>query len=96
MFEYFSDENLSTKNGQSSTVSMVNWLVFQSLALLNIIPVIGVLLWLGFYICLAAKITTAPSIRNYIKLNLILAVVSTIVICAVCLACDFNLFSLFT
>lgn len=79
MFKYFSDEQLSLKNGQSATISTVNWLALELLSLLNFIPLVGTIVWLILYILLCVKGTTAPSIRSYIKLSLILALIGTIV-----------------
>ena len=75
MFKCFSNEQLSLKNGQSATISTLNWLALEVLSLLNIIPVVGTIIWLFLYVVLCTKGTTAPSIRRYIKLKLILTLI---------------------
>ena len=78
MFHYFSNQNLSERNGVSATISMGNWFLLMLLGLVTIIPVIGVIVYLVLYIMLGVKKTTAPSLANYIKLYLIFAAIMSV------------------
>lgn len=82
MFHYFSNDYLSEKNGESATISLKNWFALWAISLVNLIPVVGLIVFIILYLKLGLKPTTAPSIRNYIKLCLIftgiIAVVSVV------------------
>lgn len=79
MFHYFSNERLSEKNGESATITALNWLALEALSLLSLIPYAGVIVFLILYIIIGVKATTAPSIRSYIKLNLIVSAIVVVI-----------------
>lgn len=78
MFSYFSDQSLTEKNGMSATITVLNWLVLVSLSLLDFVPIIGVAVWATIYWLFGTKVETAPSIRSYTRLSLILACIITL------------------
>jgi len=84
MFRYFSNEQLSERNGMSATITMQTWLFFFLLSLLNIIPIIGTIAWLVVYLVIGFSSETAPSLRNYIKLQIIVSVVCLLFFGIVC------------
>lgn len=75
MFDYFSDDNLIFRDGASATISMMTWFRLHLLSLFTLVPLIGPIVWLIIYIIIGIREETAPSIRNYIKLQLIITVV---------------------
>lgn len=67
----FNDVDMSQKNGDSSTVSIVNWFVYDLIKFLSIIPIIGTIIELVLLIVIAATRETSPSIQNRIIMDLI-------------------------
>lgn len=86
MFNYFSNFNLSSQNGDSATISIKNWIVLQLISLLSVIPIVGSVVVLVLYIILAFRNDVAPSLANYLKAMLIISAVVlaiTVVICVI-------------
>lgn len=75
MFYYFSNENLSYNNGTSATISILNWFLLHLLSLINMIPILGFIVWVVLYLMIGFRRETAPSIRNYIKFQVIIAAI---------------------
>lgn len=78
MFHYFSEDNLSTQNGQSAMITTKNWLLLMCLGFIAIIPIIGLIAYIVIYLMLAFNTETAKSIANYIKAQLLIALISTV------------------
>ena len=68
----FSNFYLSDYDGTSATITIRTWIFYHLLSLLNLLPVIGFLIWLGLYLYLGFSYETAPSLANYIKSQLII------------------------
>ena len=68
---FLSEYELSQKNGMSATVSTKDWLKFYCLSFLNLIPIVGSLVHLGFLIYLAVNRDTAESLKGYIRASFI-------------------------
>lgn len=78
MFKYFADDNLTFQDGASATISMKTWLFLHLLGLFNLIPIVGTIVWLIIYICIGFRADTAPSIQNFIKLQVIFSVIGIV------------------
>lgn len=79
MFHYFEDDNLTFQDGTSATISLKTWFLFHLLSLFNLIPIIGFIIWIVIFLWIGLRQETAPSIRNYVKLQLIFVAVSLVV-----------------
>lgn len=79
MFKYFNDDNLAYQNGTSATISMGNWFVLMLISLLSIIPFIGFIVVVASYLVLAFRKETAPSIANFIKMQLIMSLIALVI-----------------
>lgn len=75
MIKYFANDNLTFQDGASATISMKTWFYLYLLSFFNLIPFIGTVLWLVFYLWIGLRSETAPSIQNYIRLQLIVSVI---------------------
>lgn len=90
----FNDEQLSQKNGDSSTVSIFNWFVYDLIKFLNVIPVIGTIAEIVLLIVIAATRGTSPTIQNRIIMDFIWLAVSLVVIILLVLLATAGVFSL--
>ena len=75
---FLSEYELSQKNGMSATVSTKDWLKFCCLGLLNFIPIVGSLVYLGVLIYLAVNRDTAESLKGYIRALFIVTCVALV------------------
>lgn len=75
MIKYFADDNLTFQAGTSATITMKTWFFLRLLSLFNLIPLVGTIVWLVIYIWIGFRAETAPSIQNYIKLQVIFTAV---------------------
>lgn len=73
--QFLSESHLSQENGLSGNVSTKDWLKFYCLSFLNLIPIIGSLVYLGILIYLAFSKDTAESLKSYIKASFIIALI---------------------
>ena len=71
--DFLNEAQLSQKNGMSATVSTKDWLKFHCLSLLNLIPLVGTLVYLGVLIYLAVSHDTAESLKGYLRASFIIA-----------------------
>lgn len=77
----FGNQTLSQKNGVSATVKAGDWFkVFLFSWLLALIPIVGQIGSIIYWIWLLCKDTTAPSIKGYVKMNLIVSAVALVVV----------------
>ena len=67
----FNNENLSYKNGDSATVSVTDWILFDAIGLLNLVPIAGPIAAIILYVLIAANYDSAPSVQNRIIVNFI-------------------------
>lgn len=67
----FNDEDLSYRNGDSSTVSVTDWLLLDAIMLLNLIPIVGSIAAIAVYVVIASTRATAPSVQTRIIVNFI-------------------------
>ncbi len=74
--DFLNEYQLSQKNGMSATVSTKDWLKFSCLSMLNIVPIVGTLVYLGMLIYLAVSRDTAESVRGFLRASFILALVA--------------------
>ena len=75
MFDYFSNRNLSWKNGQSATVKIIDYFKLKLLSLFLLIPVVGSILYIVILYVIGFREGTAPSVANYIKFQLIVSII---------------------
>lgn len=75
MIKYFSNSNLTFQAGASATVSLKTWFYLTSLGFLNLIPFLGTIIWFVVYLWIGFHAETAPSIQNFIKLQLIFSLI---------------------
>lgn len=80
MFKWFSDEEVSARNGCSATIGMKEWLAIWALNFVSVIPIIGFIVYLIIFIKLGWGEGTAPSLANQIKLNLIISLIVALVV----------------
>lgn len=78
MIKYFSDDNLIFQAGSSATITMKTWLLLHLLGFFNLIPIVGSIVWLVIYLMIGFRAETAPSIQNYIKLQVIFSVIGIV------------------
>ena len=72
---FLSEESLSSKNGLSAFISAGDWFKLWGIGfLLNLVPVVGSIASIVYYIVLLCRENTAASIRSYIKFKLILSI----------------------
>lgn len=76
----FDESQISNENGNSATVGLKQWLLFDCIMFLNIIPVIGSIVALVIYLILAFGNRAAPSIRYRIMASLIWCVIAFILV----------------
>ena len=67
----FNNEDLSYKNGDSATVGIVDWILFDAIGLLNVVPIAGPIAAIVMYVLIAANYDGAPSVQNRIIVNFI-------------------------
>lgn len=79
MFNYFNNDKLMFQNGKSATISMGNWFVLMLISLLSVIPFIGFIVVIVAYLVLAFRKETAPSIANFIKMQLIVSLIALVI-----------------
>ena len=78
MVKYFADDNLTFQDGASATISVKSWFLLHLLGLFNLIPLVGFIVWLVIYLLIGFSSETAPSIRNYIKLQFIFCLIGIV------------------
>ena len=71
---------------------MQTWFLFFLLSLLNIIPIIGTIAWLVIYLIIGFSAETAPSLRKYIKLQIIVSV-AVLLFCGILCAFAYGVFA---
>lgn len=67
----FDNEKLSYRNGDSATVGIGDWLGFDLIGVLCVIPFVGAIIAIVLYIVIAATRATSPTIQNRIIADLI-------------------------
>lgn len=90
----FNDEELSQKNGDSSTVSIFNWFVYDIIKFLTIIPIVGPIVDIVLLIVIAATRGTSPTIQNRIIMDFIWFGVGLLAIIILALLAVMGVFSL--
>lgn len=75
----FNNAKLSEKNGTSATVSIWDWILLDLLSIINIVPIIGTIVWLIIYAVIAFGSKTSPSMKNRILANLAWFVIGLII-----------------
>lgn len=75
----FKNVELAQRNGQSATITIGNWFLYDLIGLLNVIPIVGSIASLVIYIMIAVSKQTAPSMRNRCILDLIYSLIIFIV-----------------
>ena len=71
----FNSTKMSRKNGLSATVKLSDWLKYDLLNLLNLIPVVGSIVLIIISCIIAFGSKTAPSVKTRMQMSLIWAVV---------------------
>lgn len=73
---FLGNNNLSQKNGTSATVTAMDWFKLFGISwLIMLIPFVGGIGSLIYQIVLLCRNTTAPSIKGYLKFQIIFSVV---------------------
>lgn len=74
---FLGNNRLSHANGMSATVTATDWFKLFGISwLIMLIPIVGSIGSLVYYILLLCKNTTAPSIKGYLKFSLIVAAIA--------------------
>ena len=81
----FDNEKLAQKNGTSATIRMSDWFKLSLLSLIACIPFIGFIIYLILILKIAFGGNTAPSMKNFILLQLIISAI-VLLIAALALA----------
>lgn len=74
----YDDVTLSAKHGESATLTSRNLFAVSLFPLFNLIPIVGMPIYLFISIHLASKEETCASIQSYVKVSLFLHLVLTI------------------
>lgn len=78
---FLGNNRLSQKNGTSATVKAVDWFKFYGITwLLCLVPFVGTIASLVYQIIMLCRKDTAPSIRGFLKFQLIFSVVAMIIL----------------
>jgi len=75
----FSEQKLAYQNGVSATVSIKDWLLLDCLSLLNLIPILGSIVYLVLILMIGLGSTSARSMRNRVIASLIWMIVWTVI-----------------
>lgn len=75
----FDESKLAANNGVSSTVSMKDWILFDLIGFLNIIPIIGSIISLIIYLVIGFGSSSSHSMRNRVRASLMWVVIWVIV-----------------
>lgn len=67
----FNDEKMSYRNGDSSTVGVLDWLLFDAIGILSIIPIVGPIAAIVLYVVIGSFRDSSPSVQNRIIVNFI-------------------------
>lgn len=81
----FDESKLAASNGTSATVTIKDWLLYDCISLLNIIPIIGTIAALVIYAIIGFGSSAAPSMKNRVLASLVWLVIC-IVACIVLFA----------
>ena len=77
---FLGNNRLSQTNGTSATVTAMDWFKLFSISwLIMLIPFIGSIGSLVYYIVMLCRNTTAPSIKSYLKFQIIVSVVLIVI-----------------
>lgn len=78
---FLGNNRLSQKNGTSATVKAVDWFKFYGITwLLCLIPFVGTVASLVYQIVMLCRKDTAPSIRGFLKFQLIFSIAAIIIL----------------
>lgn len=78
---FLGNNRLSQKNGTSATVKAVDWFKFYGITwLLCLVPFVGTIASLVYQIVMLCRKDTAPSIRGFLKFQLIFSVATMIIL----------------
>ena len=95
----FNGAKMSRNNGLSATVKLSDWCKYDLLKLLNIIPVIGNILYIIIACIIAFGDKTAPSVKTRMQMSLIWAVAAVcfyIVLIVIALLLGFSFAGIFS
>lgn len=96
---FLTEQSLASKNGLVALVKTGDWFKLWGIGfLLNLVPFVGAIASIIYYIVLLCRDSTAESIKSYIKFRLILSIVIlliSIVVVGVVFAVGFSAVSVF-
>jgi len=75
----FKEQKLSGNNGNSAAVKVKDWMLLDCLALLNLIPIVGTIVYLVIILIIGFGSKTAVSVKSRIKAALIWAAIWLVV-----------------
>lgn len=76
----FDESKLSAANGSSATVSIKDWLLYDCINFLSIIPIVGTIAALVIYAIIGFGNSAAPSMKNRVLASFIWLVICIVVL----------------
>lgn len=83
----FDNDKLAQKNGTSATIRMSDWLKLALMSLIACVPILGTIVYLVLILMIAFGGNTAPSIKNYVLLQLIISAIVLLIACLLVAFC---------